>query len=118
MSSEEIGGQAKEDLSVDLGEIPLGKLQNPVSSHLDTGARLATPKQKKTLNTWKDLFVKEKNTNSLAKNKVLSKMKQLLKVAKKMAKKDKEVPRITRRRKKKANRAAYKNKYQAGTVKK
>jgi hypothetical protein len=45
-------------------------------------------------------------------------MKQLLKVAKKMAKKDKEVPRITRRRKKKANRAAYKNKYQAGTVKK
>jgi hypothetical protein len=45
-------------------------------------------------------------------------MKQLLKVAKKKkAKKDKEVPRITRITRKKANVAAYKNEYQAGTVK-
>jgi len=54
--------------SVDLVEIPLGKSHSSAASHLDTGARLATPK-KRTLNTWKGLFVKEKNLTRMLRTK-------------------------------------------------
>jgi hypothetical protein len=64
------------------------------------------------------LVKKKKNTNSHAKTEVLSKNEATPQINQKKAKKDKEVPRITRITRKKANRAAYKIEYRAGTVKK